>query len=107
MLTGATTNKRQTSSQLLIYIHQPSGAILINPDEPLVPAAASLAIVQASVALIQNITGLSVQSVGLYQPTTVQSNGGVNIAVIVGPVVGAALLIALVLLAAIVVILIV
>ena len=91
------TKKRQTSSQQLsIYIHHPIGAISINPDVPLVPAAASLAIVQASVASIQNVTGLSVESVSVLQ-TSAQSKATLNPGVIAGPVVGGAFLIILIL----------
>ena len=71
----------------------------VNPDNPFVPAAASVSIVQASVATIQSITGLSVLTVGLYQSPAVQNDGDVNvlIAAIVGPVLGGALIILLLL----------
>lgn len=85
-----------SSQQLRVYIHHPIGAISINPDVPLVPAAAALAIVQASVASIQNVTGLSVESVYLLQ-TSAQSEATLNPGVIAGPIVGGAFLIILIL----------
>ena len=107
MLDEAAATKREGPSQLLIYIHHPVGSISINPDEPLVPASASLSIVQVSIASIQNVTGLSVLAVSLYQPPSVEDSGGqVNIAAIVGGVIGGTLFVAALLLLLILVILI-
>ena len=110
LMDSATGKRQSSSSAMLIYIHHPANSESENPNSPLVPAAVCVSIVQASIATIQSITGLSVLNVGLYQsPAAVQNNGDARIliGVIVGSVLGGVLIIVLALILTILIIVIV